>query len=189
MRSWGVGPDYSVLAALGLLSQELLGDDWRGVALALEAERLGHEAAAPEGRQLPSPTDLDFGEDLYAARRALGLSQDAAASLLGVSAQTVWSWETGRSRPRGSSLSAIVSRLRDAKRALDRHHAPAGPFEEAAVLGARTCLRAIRAPDASVAEVTQAVALLERLAGLLGTTVVELVQLVPAQGVGDDAPS
>jgi len=44
-----------------------------------------------------------------AQRKRLGLSAEQFAKLLGVSMQTVYSWEQGRARPRQSQLAALVA--------------------------------------------------------------------------------
>jgi len=44
-----------------------------------------------------------------AQRKWLGLSAEQFAKLLGVSMQTVYSWEQGRARPRQSQLAALVA--------------------------------------------------------------------------------
>jgi DNA-binding transcriptional regulator YiaG len=53
-----------------------------------------------------------------AQRRRLGLSAEQFAKLLGVSMQTVYSWEQGRARPRQTQLASLV-----AARALGRREA------------------------------------------------------------------
>ncbi|RZI96618.1 MAG: helix-turn-helix domain-containing protein [Haliea sp.] len=46
---------------------------------------------------------------LAAQRRRLGLSAAEAALLMGVSAQSVYKWEDGKTRPRASQMPAIVA--------------------------------------------------------------------------------
>ncbi len=46
---------------------------------------------------------------LRAQRSRLGLSQDNYGKLIGVTAQTIYSWESGMSRPRRSQLASIAS--------------------------------------------------------------------------------
>jgi DNA-binding transcriptional regulator YiaG len=46
---------------------------------------------------------------LVAQRRRLGLSASEIAKLLGVSAQSVYKWEGGRTRPRTSQFAAIAA--------------------------------------------------------------------------------
>lgn len=50
-------------------------------------------------------------------RNRLGLSAEAAGSLLGVSAQTVYSWEAGKSSPRASQMERVVALRALGKRA------------------------------------------------------------------------
>lgn len=53
---------------------------------------------------------LRFRVDGFAAlRKKLGLSAAEMAKLLGVSAQSVYHWETGKSKPRASQLHAIAA--------------------------------------------------------------------------------
>lgn len=53
---------------------------------------------------------LRFRADGFASlRKKLGLSAAEMAALLGVSAQSVYHWEAGKSRPRASQLSAIAA--------------------------------------------------------------------------------
>jgi transcriptional regulator with XRE-family HTH domain len=47
----------------------------------------------------PRPEGQIFGERLYRARTARGLSHRDLASLIGVDESTVWKWEGGRHRP------------------------------------------------------------------------------------------
>ncbi|MDP3702648.1 MAG: helix-turn-helix transcriptional regulator [Hylemonella sp.] len=49
-------------------------------------------------------------------RKKLGLSAAEMAALLGVSSQSVYHWETGKSRPRASQLPAIAALRRLGKR-------------------------------------------------------------------------
>ena len=66
----------------------------------------GLEPAATEGE---APTKSRFSaKRLAAQRKKLGLSAGDMGTLIGVSAQTVYNWEAGKSRPRQSQLAAIV---------------------------------------------------------------------------------
>ena len=49
----------------------------------------------------------EFSEKITAARKAKGLSQEAAAELLSVSRQAVAKWENGKSRPSAENLLAL----------------------------------------------------------------------------------
>jgi DNA-binding transcriptional regulator YiaG len=42
-------------------------------------------------------------------RKRLGLSANEVGTLLGISAQTIYNWETGKTRPRASQLPVIAS--------------------------------------------------------------------------------
>ena len=60
------------------------------------------------------------GERVARLRKALGLSQAAFASELGVRQQTVSEWETGRYRPRGASV-RLLGMLAEQRAAYDEH--------------------------------------------------------------------
>lgn len=77
--------------------------------------QLGRVSRAASGqRALPDGEDsgpaLRFSaKGLLSQRRRLGLSAADTAALLGVSAQSVYKWEDGKTRPRASQLPAIAS--------------------------------------------------------------------------------
>jgi len=76
--------------------------------------------AAP--RATPAAADtgtaLRFRAGGFASlRKKLGLSAHDMARLLGVSSQSVYHWETGKSRPRASQLQAIAGVRKMGKRA------------------------------------------------------------------------
>lgn len=57
-----------------------------------------------------STTKFRFSAKRFAAQRGkLGLSAAEMGTLLGVSAQTVYHWESGKTRPRQSQLAAIAT--------------------------------------------------------------------------------
>lgn len=67
------------------------------------------------------------GLELRMLRDGAGLSRAALASLVGVSEQTVWRWETERTRIKGLALVALVSVLRsEATRSQDEESASGG---------------------------------------------------------------
>jgi DNA-binding transcriptional regulator YiaG len=51
--------------------------------------------------RIASATALPTPSDRVRLRRALGIQQLEVARAVGVSAQSVWAWETGRSEPSG----------------------------------------------------------------------------------------
>jgi DNA-binding transcriptional regulator YiaG len=53
---------------------------------------------------------------LAAQRKRLGLSAAATAALLGVSGQSIYKWEEGKTRPRASQLPAIAALRKMGKR-------------------------------------------------------------------------
>lgn len=82
-------------------------------------------ARAPAAASAPAHEDgvkLRFRAGGFAAlRQKLGLTAAQMAQLLGVSPQSVYHWETGKSRPRASQLSAIAAvRKLGKKQALER---------------------------------------------------------------------
>jgi DNA-binding transcriptional regulator YiaG len=72
------------------------------------------QAAAPAEE---GSSSLRFSAKGFAAqRRRLGLSAAAVAQILGVSALSVYKWESGKTRPRAKQLEAIASLRRMGKR-------------------------------------------------------------------------
>lgn len=49
--------------------------------------------------------------NLFALRESAGVSRTALAAVLGLTEQTVWSWEAGRSVPRLSRIGALANAL------------------------------------------------------------------------------
>jgi len=72
----------------------------------------GHEAVAPESRVRFSAKGLN------SRRQKLGLSAGDMGALLGVSAQTIYNWEAGTTRPRGPQVEAIAALRAMGKRQL-----------------------------------------------------------------------
>jgi DNA-binding transcriptional regulator YiaG len=77
------------------------------------------------GRRAPEPTEsgtqLRFSATRLAAQRSkLGLSAARFAQLLGVSALSVYKWESGQTRPRQAQLEAIASIRKLGKREAQR---------------------------------------------------------------------
>jgi DNA-binding XRE family transcriptional regulator len=80
-----------------------------------DVKRLGRVASrpAPEraegGEGKDGRSGLRFSaKGLAAQRKRLGLSAAAMAALLGVSGQSIYKWEEGKTRPRASQLPAIA---------------------------------------------------------------------------------
>ncbi|MEO6324034.1 MAG: helix-turn-helix transcriptional regulator [Thermoanaerobaculia bacterium] len=59
----------------------------------------------------PRPEGQTFGERLYRARTAKGLSHRDLARLIEVDESTVWKWEDGRHRPMGRLLDRLCEVL------------------------------------------------------------------------------
>ena len=90
----------------------------RVASLESALKRMGRTPAAPltAAAQEESPA-LRFRAGGFAnLRRKLDLSAAQMALLLGVSAQSVYHWEAGKSRPRASQLTAIAQVRRLGKR-------------------------------------------------------------------------
>ena len=82
--------------------------------LALERQLKGLSKAATKkslpARALDPASTLRFSaKGLATKRRRLGLSAAEMATLLGVSAQSIYKWEDGKARPRTSQLPAIAA--------------------------------------------------------------------------------
>ena len=81
----------------------------RVVALEKLVASLGKtKPSAPKSPEQSSPMRYS-AKGLIAQRQRLGLSGPEMALLLGVSAQTVYNWESGKSRPRQQQMAAIAA--------------------------------------------------------------------------------
>ena len=80
------------------------------------SRRAAVAAAAPEGEEGESGSLRFSAKGLAAQRKRLGLSAAAMAKLLGVSALSVYKWESGKTRPRNKQLEAIAGLRRIGKR-------------------------------------------------------------------------
>ena len=84
-------------------------------ALEKQVQRLGkaggRRAAEPAGgEEAEEGSHLRFSaKGLAAHRRRLGLSAAALAKVLGVSALSIYKWESGKVRPRAKQIEAIAS--------------------------------------------------------------------------------
>jgi DNA-binding transcriptional regulator YiaG len=84
-------------------------------ALEQQVKRLGKAAARGGAPQVESESEsgarkIRFSaKSLIAQRRRLGLSAAALARLLGVSALSVYKWESGNTRPRAKQIEAIAA--------------------------------------------------------------------------------
>lgn len=87
-----------------------------------------------------------FPEQLRAARESAGLSQKAAAALLGISRTTLYLWESGKGAPAMELLAkAAVDRLQDVCRDRARAKIAEGQRELASV-GVENAPKAILEP-------------------------------------------
>lgn len=79
--------------------------------------RGGGRAAAAESQDEDSGPSLRFSaKGLATQRKRLGLSAASVAKILGVSALSVYKWESGKTRPRARQLEAIASLRKMGKR-------------------------------------------------------------------------
>ena len=77
-----------------------------------ELARLKREAArgsAPQVRVSDAPSIRFVAKGLKSQRRRLGLSAEDYGKLAGVTGHTVYSWESGASRPRKAQLHSLAS--------------------------------------------------------------------------------
>jgi DNA-binding transcriptional regulator YiaG len=84
----------------------------RIASLEAVVRRLGKTAARPvaSAKEEKEPQGLRFRADGFASlRKKFGLSAAQMALLLGVSNQSVYHWETGKSKPRAAQLQAIAA--------------------------------------------------------------------------------
>ena len=90
-----------------------LADSERVLARLVKAQgqhRGGREAATAQGEDESGAPALRFRVAGFAnLRKKLGVSAADMGRLIGVSAQSVYHWETGKARPRASQLAAIAS--------------------------------------------------------------------------------
>ncbi|MGA7950748.1 MAG: helix-turn-helix transcriptional regulator [Thiobacillaceae bacterium] len=89
--------------------------------VALE-QRLAGKTRSSEQKITKQPAPLRFSaKGLKAQRQRLGLSAADMGALMRVSAQTVYKWEAGKSRPRQQQMAAIgVARRMGKREAQDR---------------------------------------------------------------------
>ena len=79
--------------------------------------RGGGRAAPAQAEQDDDSPSLRFSaKGLAAQRKRLGLSAASVAKILGVSALSVYKWESGKTRPRARQLEAIASLRKMGKR-------------------------------------------------------------------------
>lgn len=80
-------------------------------ALEQQVKRLGKVTTriAPQEESQPGANLRFSAKGLAAQRKRLGLSAAAVAKLLGVSALSVYKWESGKTRPRARQIEAIAT--------------------------------------------------------------------------------
>lgn len=72
-------------------------------------EKLVSKLAGETPSSKPASKPRFTAKGFKSHRNRLGLSAEAVGSLLGVSAQTVYSWEAGKSSPRASQMERVVA--------------------------------------------------------------------------------
>ena len=80
--------------------------------LKAEMNRLGHQVGkdiAPQIAEAEPSTGRYSAKSVITQRKRLGLSAADFGKLIGVTAQTIFNWEHGSSRPRQAQISALVS--------------------------------------------------------------------------------
>jgi DNA-binding transcriptional regulator YiaG len=91
----------------------------RVAVLEKQHSRLEKKASSKVALEAASEVTTRFrfsAKRLAAQRQKLGLSAAGMGTLLGVSAQTVYNWEAGKSRPRQQQLAAIAALRKTGKR-------------------------------------------------------------------------
>ncbi|MFL6691515.1 MAG: helix-turn-helix domain-containing protein [Ramlibacter sp.] len=81
-----------------------------------QAKGGGRAAAAADADEDSGPSLRFSAKGLATQRKRLGLSAAAVAKILGVSALSVYKWESGKTRPRARQLEAIASLRKMGKR-------------------------------------------------------------------------
>jgi DNA-binding transcriptional regulator YiaG len=67
------------------------------------------QQAQPQAEQEPAEKARYSARSVRAQRRRLGLSAQAFGKLVGVSGLTIYSWESGKSRPRKAQLAGFMA--------------------------------------------------------------------------------
>ncbi len=107
---------------------EIAGLKRRVAALEKQQARPGRKARgggeAPQGEAAGTARLRFSAKRLAAQRQKLGLSAADMGTLLGVSAQTIYHWEAGKTRPRAPQLAAIADLRKVGKREAKARLAP-----------------------------------------------------------------
>ena len=72
-------------------------------------EKAASKGLEPSAEGAPSTKFRFSAKRLVAQRKKLGVSAGDMGTLIGVSAQTIYNWEAGKSRPRQQQLAAIAA--------------------------------------------------------------------------------
>jgi DNA-binding transcriptional regulator YiaG len=81
-----------------------IGQQAKAIALLKKRTQEGQPQAAEEALE----TNRFSARSVKAQRRRLGLSAEKYAKLVGVSALTIYSWESGKNKPRKAQFEALV---------------------------------------------------------------------------------
>lgn len=90
-------------------------------ALEKQVARLGKNGPKKATVEVEGESSTKFrfsAKRLAAQRQKLGLSAGDMGTLIGVSAQTIYNWEAGKTRPRQSQLAAIAAVRKLGKKAI-----------------------------------------------------------------------
>ncbi len=120
--------------ATGQYRSEIASLKRRLAGLEAQIKKLGKSSArAAVAVDAADETKLRFRAGGFASlRKKLGLSAADMGQLLGVSAQSVYHWESGKARPRASQLQAIAAMRKLGRRAVAAQLAQAEESAEAA---------------------------------------------------------
>lgn len=114
----------SLKKAVGTYRAEIAALKRRVQALEVDLRRLGKvkaKAEAVEVSTAPTRVPRFSAKSLASHRRRLALSVDDCALLVGSSGQSVYNWESGKTRPRAEHMPAIVAlRSMGKKEAVER---------------------------------------------------------------------
>jgi len=91
----------SYRSEIAALKRRILALEKRGTSLSKKTPRPKLESDATENVRFSA-------KGLASKRKKLGLSAEAMGTLLGVSAQSIYNWEAGKTRPRKEQVMAIA---------------------------------------------------------------------------------
>jgi DNA-binding transcriptional regulator YiaG len=84
-------------------------------------ERQARKVGAPPQASAPSERTRFIPKGLVSTRKRLGLSAADLAKMMGVSAQTIYNWERGATKPRADQQAKLASLRHVGKRQVQAH--------------------------------------------------------------------